>query len=79
MFEIEKTDDGAWVLTTHPETGKRISVYVNVLGSSDGIIVDIWREGLKTAEVQEALIVHVDSIGLDWSALTNPIAADCMR
>lgn len=78
MFEIEKTDDGAWVHTTHPETGKRISVYVNVLGSSDGIIVDIWREGLKTAEVREE-DECIDSIGLDWSALTNAIAADCMR
>ena len=68
MFEIEKTDDGVWVHTKHPDTKKRISMYVNVLGSVDGIIVDVWREGLKTVEVREE-DECINSIGWEWCEL----------
>ena len=56
MFEIDATKDGVWVHTKHPDTKKRISIYVNVLGSIDGIIVDFWRGD-----------VGVHSVGLEWA------------
>ena len=71
-FKIDKVEEGVWVIAEHPETGKKISVFVNFFGSSEGLSVDIWREGVRDSEVQEALIVLVDSIDFDWSSMCPP-------
>ena len=55
-YEVEKVSDGVWIHTKHPDTGERVSVYVNVCGSPDGLIVDFWRGD-----------VGVHSIGLEWA------------
>ncbi len=59
-YETEEVSNGVWVHTKHPDTGGRISVYVNVCGSPDGVIVDFWQGddcrgtvGLEWAEFED--------------------------
>ena len=57
--DIELVKEGVWIHTKNPDTGEKISIYVNYRGSPDGVIVDFWH-----GEGDESVIIH--SFGLEW-------------
>ena len=57
--DIEEVQDGVWVHTKHPDTGHKVSIYVNYRGSSDGIIIDVWHS--------EEDMGPVYTVGLGWN------------
>ena len=57
--DIEVVKDGVWIHTKNPDTGEKISIYVNYRGSPDGVIVDFWHGEGSDAEV-------IRSFGLEW-------------
>lgn len=71
-YEIEEVSNGVWVHTKSPDTGERVSVYVNACGSPDGVIVDFWRRG-GWSWVQSAFEPDecVHSVGLEWCDFTG--------
>jgi hypothetical protein len=58
--EIEHVDDGVWVHTPHPSTGKLLMTKVDI--GADGIIIDIWVEGEDGPRA---------TMGVDWSELSD--------
>tara|TARA_Y100000034_G_scaffold134524_1_gene203198 strand:+ start:3721 stop:3936 length:216 start_codon:yes stop_codon:yes gene_type:complete len=59
-YEIEHVDDGVWVHTPHPDTGKLIMTQVNI--GPDGVIIDVWVEDEDGPRA---------TMGVDWGELSD--------
>jgi hypothetical protein len=55
--EIEEVEDGVWIHTERPD-GEEYSIFVNINGSSDGVIVELWNE-----------IDCISHAGWEWSEM----------